>query len=127
LRALGSPDPSAFLKSHPAALAFVQPRPIPSSFAREKYFGISAFRFTNRDGVTRHGRYHIIPEAGVEALDDAAAKTKDRTFLFDELARIIFDPIPRVEGIEPSDDPLFELRAAIYLMSGRRRRQAPRV
>jgi len=38
--------------------------------------------------------------------------------------RIIFDPIPRVDGIEPSDDPLLELRAAIYLLSGRRRRQA---
>ena len=39
--------------------------------------------------------------------------------------RIIFDPIPRVEGIEPSADPLLELRAAIYLLSGRRRREAP--
>ena len=39
--------------------------------------------------------------------------------------QIIFDPIPRVDGIEPSDDPLLELRAAIYLISGRRRRQAP--
>ena len=38
--------------------------------------------------------------------------------------RIIFDPIPRVDGIEPSDDPLLELRAAIYLISGRRRRHA---
>ena len=38
---------------------------------------------------------------------------------------IIFDPIPRVDGIEPSGDPLFELRSAIYLLSGRRRRQAP--
>ncbi len=37
---------------------------------------------------------------------------------------LIFDPIPRVEGIEPSDDPLLELRAAIYLISGRRRRAA---
>jgi len=37
---------------------------------------------------------------------------------------IIFDPIPRVEGIAPSDDPLLEVRAAAYLMSGRRRRQA---
>jgi catalase len=41
-----------------------------------------------------------------------------------EQKKIIFDPIPRVDGIEPSDDPLLELRAAIYLMSGRRRRQA---
>jgi catalase len=38
--------------------------------------------------------------------------------------RIIFDPIPRVEGIEASADPLLELRAAIYLLSGRRRRAA---
>jgi catalase len=38
--------------------------------------------------------------------------------------RIIFDPIPRLDGIEPSDDPLLELRAAIYLISGRRRRAA---
>ena len=38
--------------------------------------------------------------------------------------RIIFDPIPRVDGIEPSDDPLLELRAAIYLLSGRERRAA---
>jgi catalase len=37
----------------------------------------------------------------------------------------IFDPIPRVDGIEPSDDPLLELRAAVYLISGRRRRAAP--
>lgn len=42
----------------------------------------------------------------------------------EEHRRIIFDPIPRVDGIEPSDDPLLELRAAIYLLSGRRRRQA---
>jgi len=42
-----------------------------------------------------------------------------------EQKRIIFDPIPRVDGIDPSDDPLLELRAAIYLLSGRRRRQAP--
>ena len=40
---------------------------------------------------------------------------------------IIFDPIPRVDGIEPSDDPLLETRAAIYLASGHRRRaSAPR-
>jgi catalase len=42
-----------------------------------------------------------------------------------EQKQIIFDPIPRVDGIEPSADPLFELRAAAYLLSGRRRRAAP--
>jgi catalase len=41
-----------------------------------------------------------------------------------EQKQMIFDPIPRVEGIEPSEDPLLELRAAVYLISGRRRRRA---
>lgn len=41
-----------------------------------------------------------------------------------EQKHIIFDPIPRVDGIEASADPLLELRAAIYLISGRRRRAA---
>jgi len=177
----GSPL-EAFLGSHPKALAFVQaPKPAPSSFARESYFGVTAMKFTNKDGVSRFGRYRIVPEAGVEHLDDAATAAKSANYLFDEIAeriakgpvkykvfvqlanegdvvddatinwpeerkllelgtisltapaaddaheqkQIIFDPIPRVEGIEPSDDPLLELRAAIYLLSGRRRRAAP--
>jgi len=42
-----------------------------------------------------------------------------------EQKTIIFDPIPRLDGIAPSEDPLLELRAAVYLISGRRRRAAP--
>jgi len=190
LRAAAASDPSKpspspleiFLEAHPAALAFVQtPKPSPSSFAKEAYFGVTAFRFTNQNGVTRYGRYRILPAAGIEHFDDATSKSKDANYLFDELThrvkggpirfdiqvqianasdivddatihwpsdrrlihfgtivltetarddeqqqkRLIFDPIPRVDGIEPSDDPLLELRAAIYLLSGRRRRQAP--
>ena len=190
LRAAASSDPSrpsptpieAFLAGHPKALAFVQtPKPSPSSFARESYFGVTAMRFTNKEGASRYGRYRILPDAGSEHLDDATVKSKDANYLFDELTerikrgpisfqilvqvandddivndatvhwpeerplinlgsivltdpvqddareqkKIIFDPIPRVDGIEPSDDPLLELRAAIYLLSGRRRRQAP--
>ncbi|MCA0314341.1 MAG: catalase family peroxidase [Candidatus Melainabacteria bacterium] len=49
-----------------------------------------------------------------EPVEDNAAKQQ----------QIIFDPIPRIDGLEASDDPLFELRAAIYLLSGRRRRAA---
>src|ERR1700722_10514172 len=41
-----------------------------------------------------------------------------------EQQHIIFDPIPRVDGIGASADPLFEPRANIYLMTGRRRRAA---
>ena len=171
----------SFLASHPAALAFVQmPKPAPSSFATEQYFGVTAFRFIDREGVARHGRYRIRPEAGISHLDGAAVASQTPNFLFDELRsriakgpvgyniavqladegdvvddatihwpesrklvvlgrvelttvldnqepeqqHIIFDPIPRVDGIEPSEDPLLELRAAIYLLSGRRRRQS---
>ena len=42
-----------------------------------------------------------------------------------EQKRIIYDLMPRVEGIELSDDPLLEMRAALYLLSGRERRAAP--
>ena len=178
------PHPNAieqFLGSHPAALAFVQaPKPFPVSFAKESFFAVSAFKFTNAKGVSRYGRYRILPAAGNEYLDDAAAAAKTPDFLFEELKqriakgpvkfrlivqlahdgdtvddatvrwpedrpqltfgeitlmqiapdnaseqqRIIFDPIPRVNGIEASADPLFEPRANVYLLSGRRRRAA---
>jgi catalase len=46
----------------------------------------------------------------------------------DELAperrKVIYDPVPRVDGIDPSGDPLIEVRSELYLQSGRRRRAA---
>jgi catalase len=39
-----------------------------------------------------------------------------------ERRSIIFDPVPRVDGIESSGDPLTDVRSDIYLLSGRRRR-----
>jgi catalase len=179
------PHPNAvetFLAAHPAALAFVQaPKPIPSSFARESYFAVSAFAFTNAQGQRRFGRYRILPTAGADHLDAAAAAAMGPSFLIDEIGQrvasapiefrivvqlaedgdvtddatvrwpetrpqvafgrlvidaivpddgaaqrqIIFDPVPRVDGIEPSADPLFEPRANVYLLSGRRRRGTP--
>ena len=180
LRAVATGNPSAFLATHPAALRFVQtPKPSPASFATESYFGVTAFRFTNQQGLARYGRFRVVPHAGVQHLGEAEAKSKGENYLFDELTRrvevgpirfdiqvqvatdkdvvddatiqwpadrplihfgtveltakapedeehrrIIFDPIPRIDGIEPSEDPLLELRAAIYLLSGRRRRHA---
>jgi catalase len=178
------PHPNAieqFLGAHPAALTFVQiPKPVPTSFAKESFFAVSAFKFTNADGVSRHGRYRVLPIAGNEYLSETEAAARRLDFLFDEIKErvarepvrfritvqsaedgditddatvrwpeyrsqltfgeislqeiapnnageqqhIIFDPIPRVDGIEASADPLFEPRANIYLMSGRRRRAA---
>ena len=43
-----------------------------------------------------------------------------------EQRHIIFDPIPRVDGIEPSDDPLLDPCATVYLASGRRCRASIR-
>jgi catalase len=41
-----------------------------------------------------------------------------------EQRKVIFDPVPRVDGIDPSGDPLTQVRADLYLLSGRRRRAA---
>jgi catalase len=189
LRAAAASGPDAthptpieqFVASHSTTLAFVQlPKPIPTSFAREAFFGRAPYRFTNAAGVSRFGRFRIRPAAGTEYLSTEAAAGKSANFLMDELAsrlarepvvfkivvqiadegdnvadvtidwpedreeiefgtvrltkfenhdepelrKIIFDPIPRVDGIDVSDDPLLEVRAALYLLSGRRRRAA---
>jgi catalase len=41
-----------------------------------------------------------------------------------EQKHVIFDPIPRVDGVEVSDDPLLDVRASVYLISGKQRREA---
>jgi len=182
--AFGAGKPEAlgtFLATHPSAKRFVEAaKPIPTSFAREAFFAVTAFRFTNAEGVSRHGRFRIRPEAGTEYLTDAEAARKSAHFLFEEIGprlaagpirlgvfvqmaersddvadasvpwpegrvevpfgtltltariddqgpqrrKIIFDPVPRVDGIDPSGDPLTEVRSDIYLLSGRRRRAA---
>jgi catalase len=171
----------AFLATHARAKQFVEaPKPIPTSFAQEAFFAVTSFKFTNADGVSRHGRFRIRPHAGTEYLSNEEAAAKSENFLFDEIGQrlakepvrlgvfvqiaepgddvadasvtwpgsrteipfgtltltnqaddqvperrnIIFDPVPRVEGIESSGDPLTEVRSDIYLLSGRRRRVA---
>src|SRR4051812_18094464 len=59
----GKPEAiGAFLAAHPNARRFVEtPRPIPTSFAREAFFAVTAFKFTNAEGVSRHGRFRIRP------------------------------------------------------------------
>ena len=84
-----------FLGAHPAAMRFVQvPKPIPSSFARESFFAVSAFRFTNADGISHYGRYRILPVAGNDYLGETAAAARASSFLFDEIKeRIAKDPV----------------------------------
>jgi len=83
------PHPNAiekFLGAHPTAATFVQiPKPIPTSFAKESFFAVSAFTFTNADGMSRYGRYRVLPVAGNEYLDEAGAAARSPNFLFDEI------------------------------------------
>jgi catalase len=182
--AFGTGRPEAlesFLAAHPNAKRFVDtPKPIPTSFAREAFFAVTSFKFTNANSVSRHGRFRIRPEGGTEYLSEEQAAAKSENFLFDEIGqrltrgpvklgvfvqmaesgddvadasvpwpdshteiqfgtitltarvddtelerrKIIFDPLPRVDGIDSSGDPLTEVRSDIYLLSGRRRRAA---
>src|SRR5262249_50207053 len=84
---LGNPEAmGAFLATHPNAQRFVQtPKPIPTSFTREAFFAVTAFKFTNSQGVGRHGRFRIRPDAGTEYLSDEQAASKSANFLFEEL------------------------------------------
>lgn len=60
--------------------------------------------------------------------EEVAFGTLTLTERVDELAperrKIIFDPVPRVDGIDPAGDPLTDVRSDLYLLSGRRRRAA---
>ena len=92
------PHPNAieqFLGAHPKALQFVQaPKPFPTSFARESFYAVSAFKFTGADGTSRFGRYRILPELGGEYLDAPGAAAKGSNFLFDEIReRVAQSPI----------------------------------
>src|SRR5207244_4974917 len=84
----------AFVGSHPKALAFVQAiTPLPASFAKEKYFGLTAMKFTNKDGVSRYGRYTIVPEAGEVHLDGAKAAEKGPGYMVNGLSdRLAWSP-----------------------------------
>jgi catalase len=75
----------AFLGSHPAALKFVQPKPMPVSFATESFHSNNAFVFLNKGRVKQSGCYQILPVSGAQRLDAAAAKAKSPNFLFEEL------------------------------------------
>jgi catalase len=67
----------AFLEGHPGAKAFVEtPKPIPTSYARQAYFAITAFKFINLAGESRFGRFRIRPEAGTEFLTPEQAQNK---------------------------------------------------
>lgn len=88
-------------------------------------------------GPVKLGIFVQIPESGDDIADASTTWPANRkeipfgtitlTARVDEQAperrKIIFDPLPRVDGIDPCD-PLTQVRADLYLLSGRRRRAA---
>jgi catalase len=76
----------SFLSTHPATAAAVAvPQPIPVSYATLPYHGLNAFKFTNAAGVTKFGRYIIVPEAGESYLKDDEAAKLPPNFLSDRV------------------------------------------
>ncbi len=64
----------------------------------------------------------IWPETHQPVVFETITLTERVDELAPERRKIIFDPVPKVDGIEPSGDPLTEVRSDVYLLSGRRRR-----
>lgn len=85
----GAAKPSpieTFLGAHPAALKFVvAPKPAPSSFTTLAFYGVNAFQFTNAQGVSRFGRYRIIPVKPEPALSAEQASAMSPDYLMNEL------------------------------------------
>ncbi|VUC31193.1 unnamed protein product [Clonostachys rosea] len=181
-RALATNKVEEFVRTHPAAAAFINaPKPYPASFATQQFFSINAFKLVSNDHRGTYIRYRIVPKAGVFHLDEKEAASKPPNYLYDELAKKLetgpieydllaqiaeagdvtddctvhwpetrklvklgvvslesilansdegqknlefFDPVPKVEGIEPSGDPLIDLRSVAYRFSGADRQAA---
>jgi catalase len=92
LKALAASGPSSpkptplegFLSTHPStAKALSVPQRIPTTYANLPYFGVNAFSFTNAQGVSKFGRYQIVPEAGEAYLSEADAAKQPPNFLSD--------------------------------------------
>lgn len=170
-----------YIKDHPKAAHFVQlPRPFPASFAHQRHFAVTTFKFVAASGKERFVRYRIEPVLGVQELSAEEAAAKGPNYLYDGIVEmlgkglvqfkltvqiaekgdvtsdplvkwpetrkvvelgtislvdvlndnaaqqkyIIFDPIPRVDGVEVSDDQLLQYRAGAYLISGLEHRNA---
>src|SRR5438094_667938 len=120
--AAGQPEAlGSFLAAHPSAKRFVEaPKPIPTSFAREAFFAVTAFKFTNADGVSRHGRFRIRPEEGTAYLSDEQAAEKYLKGMMEELGF----PVPKTHDLDllltalaPHHPTLRSLRRGLLFLS----------
>ncbi|KAI2830847.1 hypothetical protein CBS147320_6623 [Aspergillus niger] len=142
IQAVASGTLSYFLPTHSAAQTFAQARkPFPESFATENPSKL-ILSFLFRPGAnarmvtfelfTQMAQHGDVTDDCTVLWPESRAEVKlGQVHLHSvmednetEQKRIIFDSVPRVEGIEPSGDPLIDTRAAAYLISGRERHAA---
>lgn len=77
-----------FLGDHPIAKAFLTAaKPNPVSYASLPYYGVNAFKFTNKDGKATFVRYQIVPSGGEHYLSEADAKAAPASYLSDEIKK----------------------------------------
>ena len=70
------------------------------------------------DATVRWDEDRKIVKLGTIKLDAVADDNDEKQ------RNIIYDPVPRIEGVDVSDDQLIDVRAALYLISGKERRSA---
>jgi catalase len=134
LQAIGASGPDVqkpspvekFLSTHPAALAFVTtPRPVAVSYGTQPFFGVNAFKFTNAQGISKFGRYRIVPESGPAFISSEEAAKRPPNALADNLTaslaqgpvkfRLLVqlaaadDPTTDATKVWPDDRPTVEL------------------
>ena len=109
---------TAFLGTHPEtvpAVTAAMTHPVPASYATISYHALHAFGFVDGAGRVRHGRYHLVPEAGEVALSDDEAAAAPSDYLRAELEQRLaagpatFDVVVQLAAEDdPLDDPTAE-------------------
>lgn len=101
-----------FMNSHPAAAAFAKdPKPVPTSFANQSFFGVNSFIFENSLGQQQYFRYRIIPKAGLKHMSETEAEKATPDTLMQEIANRIQDsPVEYIlqAQLPNSGDPLLD-------------------
>jgi catalase len=87
----GAAKPTAierYLAKHPSAKRFVaEMPPPPQSYVTSTYHMINAFVFVNAASQSLAGRYHVLPQAGLLALDAALVPSRPVNYLAEELTQ----------------------------------------
>ena len=78
----------AFADANPDVLLqgkYFASQPVPASYAKVNYWGVTAFGFVDPAGKKQFGKWIFEPVGGTQSLSDDEAKAKGTDFLFDDL------------------------------------------